>query len=70
MQAIAQETGGSSLLPEELGSFLKRMVAHPPTNAAFDRVTSTRLWDNWFFLGVFVGVMSLEWYLRKRRGLV
>mgnify|MGYP001388576966 CR=1 FL=1 len=34
------------------------------------QATVIDLWDNWYVLGLFVGLVSLEWFLRKRRGLV
>jgi len=34
------------------------------------RVNRILLWDNWPLLSLFVLVMTLEWFFRKRRGLV
>lgn len=69
MKDIANTTGGRFLRPEELNDYLQDLLDNPPTDI-LSRITRTRLWDNWWFLCVFVGLMSLEWFLRKRRGLV
>ncbi len=69
MRDIASATGGRFLRPEELNSYLEELLNDPP-QTLLSRITRTRLWDNWWFLCLFVGLMSLEWYFRKRRGLV
>jgi len=69
MKDIAGSTGGRFLRPEELEGYLKELLKNPP-QLDLSRITRTRLWDNWWFLGVFVLLISVEWFLRKRRGLV
>jgi hypothetical protein len=69
MRDIASATGGRFLRPEELNGYLEELLNDPP-QTLLSRITRTRLWDNWWFLCLFVGLMSLEWYFRKRRGLV
>jgi uncharacterized membrane protein len=69
MKDIANATGGRFLRPEELNGYLEELLKDPPVSDV-SRITRTRLWDNWWFLCLFVGLMSLEWFLRKRRGLV
>jgi uncharacterized membrane protein len=71
LEEIAALTGGTSMPPEQFTSFLERLLAGDGLRKLevthLNRIT---LWDNWPFLLVFVGVMSVEWFLRKRRGLV
>ena len=69
MKDIAGATGGRFLRPEELREYLEDLLNEPP-RVDLSRITRTRLWDNWWFLCLFVGLLSLEWFFRKRRGLV
>ncbi|WP_166828739.1 hypothetical protein [Thalassoroseus pseudoceratinae] len=69
LREISQTTGGRFLTPEELPGYLQDLIANPPQSLA-EQVQSTRLWDNWWFLLAFVGLLTLEWALRKKRGLV
>ena len=69
MKDIAGATGGRFLRPEELNDYLEELSSNP-RQTDLSRITRTRLWDNWWFLALFVGLISLEWFLRKRRGLV
>jgi len=70
LEEIAVLTGGSTMPPEELGSFLDRMIQQGPTNVGVKELRQITLWDNWPFLVLFVALMSIEWFIRKRRGLV
>ncbi len=68
---IASTTGGLSLPPEELPSFLNRTISEGLFRSTeLTQVSHITLWDNWAFLLAFVGLMSSEWALRKWRGLV
>lgn len=68
LKEIASMTGGSSMKPEDLGSLIERLKQ--TRFSALTRIQIITLWDNWWLLLAFVSVMSLEWYLRKKRGLV
>lgn len=69
MKEIAGITGGRFLKPEEIEAYLTELLENPPTSLRA-RFTATKLWDNWWFLSVFVALMTIEWFLRKRQGLV
>ena len=69
LREISQTTGGRFLTPEELPGYLQDLIANPPTSSG-EQIQSTRLWDNWWFLLAFVGLLTVEWALRKKRGLV
>lgn len=70
LQEIAKLTGGTSIPPEDLGPFLERMRDNGALKLEETLVTRVTLWDNWYFLAVFVSLMTLEWVVRKTRGLV
>ncbi|QDT42441.1 hypothetical protein Pan241w_25250 [Gimesia alba] len=70
LETIASLSGGSALPPEELESFLTRMNKEKSWNNGLIRYRRISLWDNWYFLGLFVLMLSGEWFLRKKKGLV
>lgn len=67
LKEISSMTGGQSVKPEEVDALLDRLN-ESKTNVT--RVQTITLWDNWGLLLVFVGLMTTEWILRKKRGLV
>ncbi len=69
LDEIAKITGGTNVPPGELAAHLKKL-ARLGLNVEVTRVQRILLWDNWPLLAVFVFTMTLEWYFRKRRGLV
>ena len=69
MSEIAGMTGGTILAPEDFGTFLTSLVKEG-IPAELKRYRRISLWDGWPVLLIFVGLMSLEWTLRKIKGLV
>jgi uncharacterized membrane protein len=76
LKKLAATGGGEFLRPEQLPAFLKKLQAEPlksikpKTNAWPEwRRNTLSQFLVWFFL-VFVGLLSLEWFLRRRWGLV
>jgi len=72
MAQLAEMTaaaGGQSLAPEELPALVARLAAQPP-KLEEEIIARVTYWDKWPFLLLFVGLLSVEWYLRKRWGLV
>ncbi len=69
MEELSRITAGSTVTPEELKGYLKKMLEEP-INIDFTRVRKLPLWDNLWLLLVFAGVLTGEWWLRKKRGLV
>lgn len=69
LDEIAKITGGTNVPPGELAAHLKKL-ARLGLNVEVTRVERILLWDNWPLLAVFVFTMTLEWFFRKRRGLV
>ena len=69
MAEIAALTGASVVPPEKLGTFLDDLLKSGiSTELTRNRIVN--LWDNWPLLLVYASVMTLEWYIRKRNGLV
>lgn len=70
LEAISSLSGGTSLPPEELESFLTRMNKEKSWNNDLVRYRRISLWDNWYFLLLFVVLLTGEWFIRKHKGLV
>jgi uncharacterized membrane protein len=72
MAQLAEMTataGGQSLAPEELPNLLAKLAAQPP-QLEEEVTASVTYWDKWPFLLLFVAMLGVEWFLRKRWGLV
>ncbi|QDT34131.1 glutamine amidotransferase [Thalassoglobus polymorphus] len=69
MTEIAETTSGQVIPPENFGEFLEslRQEGIPEELKRYRRIN---LWDGWPPLLIFIGLMSLEWTIRKSRGLV
>jgi hypothetical protein len=66
---ITSNAGGQALAPEEMATLLKRLAAEPP-EVKEEILAKITYWDTWPFLLTFVTLIGVEWYLRKRWGLV
>jgi uncharacterized membrane protein len=69
MQDLAARTGGELLPSEQLPDLIGRLLAQSKSLDVLQE-TKQRLWDTWPFFLIVVAALSLEWYLRKRWGLV
>jgi len=69
MSELAAMTGGTVVPPESLGEFLTSVLKEG-IPSEFKRTRRIPLWDGWPLLLLFVGTMSLEWTIRKWKGLV
>ena len=70
MEELAALSGGDSLPPEQLSERLGLWLTDGIPNMEITRSTRVSLWDNWPFLLIFTGVLTAEWFVRKRSGLV
>jgi uncharacterized membrane protein len=69
MENLATMTGGKALVPEELPALLRQLAEDTQALEVQTEAKKT-FWDTWPFFLVLVGLLSVEWYLRKRWGLV
>ena len=68
LSAIATETGGRSVPPEQLGTLIEELLQQ--SDELIDkRETKRTLFDTWILLVAFILVLSLEWFLRKYWGM-
>lgn len=68
-ESVARTTGGRVVPVEELPSLVEELIA---SAGELEEKTETKrsLWDTWTMLILFVGLLTAEWYCRKRWGLV
>ena len=66
---MSEAAGGRLLAPEELPSLLEEL-ADRPVEQMVEREVKETPWDSWPFFALFIGVLSVDWYLRKKWGLV
>jgi hypothetical protein len=69
LEDIARITGGTMVPQTELAPHIKKL-SRLGLNAEVTRITPISLWDQWPLLFVCVLLWTVEWFLRKRRGLV
>lgn len=67
LRQIAEITGGQSVTPEGL---VKGLASIDTGKTERVSLTERRIWDNWTFFLIFATLLSLEWWLRKRKGWV
>lgn len=70
MREIAHVSGGDFLTAETMIERLEDWVDHGLPSLDSKRSERINLWDNWFSLLLFVVLLVLDWYFRKKRGLV
>jgi uncharacterized membrane protein len=69
MEALAAMTGGRSIAPEQVADLFKEMIENTRHLEEKTEVKRT-WWDTWTFFLLLVGLLAVEWFLRKRWGLV
>lgn len=70
LNEIAALSGGTSIPPENLADFIAEKRAQGGWNPEMIQRLRIPLYDNWWVIGLFVGLLSSEWLVRKLRGLV
>lgn len=69
LENLSVITGGRSVAPEQLPTLLEEL-SKQSDELVEKRETQKTLYDDWRLLLAFVCCLSLEWFLRKRWGLV
>jgi len=69
LQEISSVTQGRFVRPEEFREFLEGLI-EKGLNRELTQNHLISLWDNWVLIVLFVTVMSTEWFVRKKRGLI
>lgn len=69
LAATTSAAGGRSIAPEELPRLLEELAELEP-ELEEEVVARITYWDTWPFFLLLVGLLGVEWYLRKRWGLV
>jgi hypothetical protein len=69
MENLAKASGGKTVAPEQLPELIRQLVRQTPY-LEVPQETKKTLWDTWPFFLALVGLLCVEWYLRKRWGLV
>lgn len=66
LEQIAEATGGAVIPPTALDKTLRQLDIAPVINEYVER---RPIWARWSYLWIFVGCLTLEWTLRKLRGM-
>ena len=67
LRKIAGAGGGKYYEPNELAAWMKSL---PDNGLTIKSETETEIWDKWPLLILFLTPLGLEWFLRKRTGLL
>ncbi|MBL6831362.1 MAG: hypothetical protein ISQ70_08085 [Pirellulales bacterium] len=68
MRQLAEETGREPQLAEDIAAIFEELLERPAVYES-EAEWNWSLWDSWPMLLMTVGLLSLEWFLRKRWGL-
>jgi uncharacterized membrane protein len=69
MESLAKASGGKTVAPEQLPELIRELARQTPYLETLQETKKT-FWDTWPFFLALVGLLSIEWFLRKRWGLV
>jgi hypothetical protein len=69
MESLAAMTGGQSMAPEQLPGLIRRLIDETK-HLDVQQETKETFWDTWPFFLALILLLTIEWYLRKRWGLV
>ena len=65
---LTRDSGGRAVASEQLAALLEEIKKHPP-ELVEEVLTKWQLadtwWDAWLVLGIFVGLLAIEWFLRS-----
>jgi hypothetical protein len=67
LQKMATTTNGRYFSPDDLAA-LPELLEFPPRRTVESR--EWELWNKWALLGLIVAFLSMEWFLRKKKGML
>jgi hypothetical protein len=70
LRSFAEQTGGEMVVGAEGSAWLERLLVNQPLDARDAGVEWRSWWKRWEFAFLFAGVLGLEWWLRRRNGLI
>ena len=73
LASLTSESGGKSVPPEQFNALLAEIKKTPPkmhVEVQSKWQLGDGSWSPWLLVGLFLLVASVEWYLRKRWGMV
>ena len=68
MRQLAQISGGAVVSTEELGQMLRVLQRWEASRQLAHR--REPIWDKWWVLGCMLGLLGIEWWQRRREGLL
>jgi hypothetical protein len=70
LESLAAMTDAQSLAPEQLPELIRRLAGQTAELEIEGEPEKISYWDTWPFFLLLVGLLGVDWYLRKRWGLV
>jgi hypothetical protein len=71
LRSIAEITGGKFYTSNTVGTFLDDLKKHPRfTQTSIVRESEIALWNNLWLLMIAITAFAIEWFMRKRSGLI
>lgn len=67
LRGIAQESGGVYYSPAQFADIMQRMNFNP---LVYEKNEEMELWNKTLWLFLFAGLVSIEWFVRKRSGMM
>jgi hypothetical protein len=70
---LTRDSGGQAVAPEQLAALLEKIQQDPPElveEVSAKWQLADTWWDAWLVLSGLVALLTVEWFLRKRWGLV
>jgi len=67
MAQLAEASGGVEIAPTASDRLARHVAVDPVVKHVHQQVT---IWDKWWLLVLFAGIVGVEWILRKRAGLM
>jgi hypothetical protein len=71
LRSMAEITGGKFYTPNTVSGFIEDLKKHPRFNqTTIVRESEIALWNNLWLLMIAISAFAIEWFLRKRSGLI